>query len=112
MAGSPVQFEDWELERMKGIAVLSTTGADGTPHAAPVGMRVEDGVLRFETQPTTVKFRNIQRNPQVSVLFFGQPKWGVLVRGVAEVVSPGDENTQPQLMVTPRSKASWKRKEG
>lgn len=112
MADEPVQFEDWELERMKGVAVLSTTSGNGMPHATPVGMRMEDGALRFETQPTSVKFRNISRDPKVSVLFFGQPKWGILVQGVAEVVSPGDENTQPQLKVIPKRKASWRRKEG
>lgn len=110
MAESEVQFEDWERERMKGVAVISTMGRNG-PHAVPVGMRLEDGVLRFETQPSSMKFRNIERDPRVSVLFHGQPKWGVLVHGVAEVVSPGDEQNQPQLRVIPRRKASWKRKE-
>lgn len=112
MADSAVDFEDWELERMKGVAVVSTIGAGGAPHSAPVGTRFEDGALWFETQPDSVKLRNIDRDPRVCVLFHGQPKWGVLVHGVAEVVSRGDKDRQPQIRVTPERKASWKRKEG
>lgn len=112
MADSAVEFEDWELERMKGVAVISTIGADGFPHSAPVGMRVEGGALWFETPEGSMKLRNIDRNPRVAALFHGQPKWGVLVHGVAAVVSRGDENRQPQIRITPKRKASWKRKEG
>lgn len=110
--GDSVQFDTWELERMKGVAVLSTIGADGFPHSAPVGMRIEAGALWFETQEESTKLRNIDRDPRVCVLFFGQPKWGVLVHGQAEVMSRGDKDRQPQIRVTPTRKAAWKRKEG
>jgi PPOX class probable F420-dependent enzyme len=43
-------------------AILSTTRADGRPHAAPVWYAVDDdGSLLFNTGETTVKGRNLRR---------------------------------------------------
>lgn len=109
-AGAP-QFEPWELERTDGtVGVVATVGAGGYPHAAPVFLRWQNGGLRFESEPTSAKARNLKRDPRVSVIFQGKPKWGVLVTGKAQVLSenPGE---QTQFLVVPERKSSWKRKE-
>ena len=106
-------FDDWELERIDGkLGVVSTLGKDGAPHAAPVMISLEDGALRFETDSDSQKLRNIERDPRVAVLVFGQPKWGVLVQGRAEVLWKGTGREQAQVRVMPERKASWRRKEG
>lgn len=108
-----VEFEDWELERINGtVGVVTTNGRRGTPHAAPVGIKVEGGALHFETNSDSTKLANIDRNPKVAVLFHGPPKWGVLIQGRAEVLSRGEGRDQAQVRVVPRSKVSWRRKEG
>jgi PPOX class probable F420-dependent enzyme len=107
------EFEDWELERIDGkLGVISTLGKDGAPHSAPVMVSVESGTLRFETDSDSQKLRNIQRDPRVAILVFGQPKWGVMVQGMAEVLSKGAGKEQAQIRVVPQRKASWRRKEG
>jgi nitroimidazol reductase NimA-like FMN-containing flavoprotein (pyridoxamine 5'-phosphate oxidase superfamily) len=70
--------------------------------------------LRFETKPESRKFKNLSRDPRVAVTVFGQPKWGVVVRGRAEVLTPGGPPgglEQAQILVHPESKVSWRRKE-
>ena len=92
--------------------MLSTVGPDGGPHAAPVQVWFEGDNLRFETEPDSRKFKNLSRNPLVAVCVYGQPKWGVVVRGNAEVLEPGGDGGQAQILVRPRSLTSWRRKEG
>lgn len=107
-----VDFEPWELERTDNtVGVLTTNGRDGYPHAAAVGLHWEDGALRFETSSDAAKMRNLERDPRVSILVYGKPKWGVLISGRAEVVSRGSGSDQSQIRVIPLKKASWKRRE-
>jgi pyridoxamine 5'-phosphate oxidase-like protein len=73
---------------------------------------VEGDVLRFETDPSSRKFRNLSRDPRVAIVVVGSPKWGVSVQGRAEVLSAGGDGAQAQIRVVPRTKASWRRKEG
>ena len=98
--------------------MLSTIAPDGGPHAAPVMFWFEGDDLRFETEPDSRKFKNLVRDPKVSICVFGQPKWGVVVRGTAEVLTPGGpgesggREEQAQILVRPEHKVSWRRKEG
>jgi PPOX class probable F420-dependent enzyme len=100
------------MERATGV--LSTVGRDGGPHAAPVMVWFEGDGLRFETEPESRKFKNLRHDPRVAVTVFGQPKWGVVVRGRAEVLTPGGppgSRERAQILVHPESKVSWRRKE-
>ncbi|HEU5001597.1 MAG TPA: pyridoxamine 5'-phosphate oxidase family protein [Actinomycetota bacterium] len=113
MTAGPVSFEDWERERIHGaIGVLATVSPDGGPHAAPVQVNVEGDTLRFETEPDARKFKNLVANPQVAICVFGSPKWGVVVRGRAEVLTADDGRGQAQVRLHPGSKATWRRREG
>ena len=94
------------------MGVVSTLDADGAPHTVPVLVSVESGGLRFETDPASRKFRNLSRDPRVSICVQGSPKWGVSVQGRAQIVDPGGQGAQAQILVVPHAKASWRRKEG
>lgn len=108
----PPAFEDWELERTnQTLGVLTTNGRNGYPHSAPVGVHWSGGALHFETGSNSAKLRNLERDPRVSLLFYGKPKWGVLISGTAEILSRGTGDEQAQVRVVPVRKASWKRKE-
>lgn len=109
-----VAFEDWERQRVDhAVGVVSTVSRNGQPHAAPVIVWFEGDDLRFETEPQDRKYKNLIANPRVAVLAYGSPKWGVLVRGRAEVLAPAPPGGgNAQIIVHPTSKSSWRRKEG
>ena len=49
-------------------ATLATTRADGRPHIAPVWYDIDDdGTVLFNTGETTVKGRNLARDPRASM---------------------------------------------
>jgi hypothetical protein len=60
------------LEFLRGcpLATVSTLSAEGAPSAALVGVAVSDGFeLVFDTLDTSRKFKNLQREPRVAVVF-------------------------------------------
>ena len=56
------------LDSKPGWIVLSTVGPDGYPHTVPLGyFRLGDDIL-MGVRSETMKLRNIQKNPKVSLL--------------------------------------------
>jgi hypothetical protein len=69
-------------------AKLATVRPDGRPHLAPVWYDLdEDGSLVFNTGESTVKGRNLRRDPRVSLCVDDDrpPFSFVVVEGVAEI---------------------------
>lgn len=48
-------------------AVLSTVRADGRPHAAPIWYNLDDDTIVFTTGASTVKGRNLRRDPRLTL---------------------------------------------
>ena len=67
------------------LARLSTHNADGTIHTIPIWYEYCGGKLLFSSQTVTQKVKNIQRNPQVTVLIDSNtmPYAGVMIYGTA-----------------------------
>jgi len=67
------------------LARLSTLNADGTIHTVPIWYEYREGKLLLSTQTVTQKVKNIQRQPQVTVLIDNNtmPYAGVMVVGTA-----------------------------
>ncbi len=75
-------------------AKLATVRADGRPHVAPVWYDVDDdGSVVFNTGETTVKGRNLLRDPRAALCVDDDrpPFSFVVVEGVAEVGDDPDE---------------------
>ena len=68
-------------------AVLSTARADGRPHAAPVWYELDGDAIVFTTGRSTIKGRNITRDPRVALCVQDEspPFAFVLVEGIAAV---------------------------
>src|SRR5580698_4293638 len=69
-------------------AKLATVRPDGRPHLAPVWYDVDDdGSLVFNTGDSTVKGRNLRRDPRLSLCVDDDrpPFSFVVVEGVAEI---------------------------
>jgi PPOX class probable F420-dependent enzyme len=67
---------------------LATVRADGRPHIAPVWFEVDvDGSLVFNTGESTVKGRNLRRDPRASLCVDDDrpPFSFVVVEGVVEI---------------------------
>jgi PPOX class probable F420-dependent enzyme len=70
--------------------VLGTVGPDGAPHLVVIGVAVKDGTLLISTPRTTVKARNVRRDPRVSLVFGTRPWVGIAGRAriVADDLPP------------------------
>ena len=67
---------------------LATVSADGSPHVAPIWFELDDdGNLFFTTGASTVKGRNLRREPRLSLCVDDEnpPFAHVVLFGVAEI---------------------------
>ena len=60
------EYKEFLLGRSR-TAVLATVRADGRPHAAPIWFDLDGDNLVFMTGESTVKGRNMRRDPRVSL---------------------------------------------
>jgi PPOX class probable F420-dependent enzyme len=69
------------------VAVLATVGPGGGAHAAPVWYLYENGEFVINTDRGSQKHRNIERNPEVTLVVDRRvmPFYAVMARGRAEV---------------------------
>ena len=65
-------------------AKFATVGKDGSPHVTPTWIMYEGGKLVITMQETTLKVRNLRRDPRVAVLIDDGPRY-LLVKGRAVV---------------------------
>ena len=56
-----------ELLAGRNMAYLATVLPDGGPHSVPIWIDLEGDRIRFITSPSTVKARNIARDPRVAI---------------------------------------------
>lgn len=61
-----------KLLEVEEIAYISTTKTSGSPHIVPIWFVYHNGKIYFETDKTTVKFKNIQRNNKIAICFGGK----------------------------------------
>jgi nitroimidazol reductase NimA-like FMN-containing flavoprotein (pyridoxamine 5'-phosphate oxidase superfamily) len=69
------------------LARLSSLNGDGTIHSVAVYFKHDNGAILIGTQAMTHKVKNIEREPNVTLLIDNQaPPWkGVLIYGEAEL---------------------------
>ncbi len=69
------------------VAVLGTVDARGRPHGAPVWYLYDDGVFRVSTDRGSQKHRNIEHNPNISLVIDRptMPYYAVMIQGTAEI---------------------------
>jgi PPOX class probable F420-dependent enzyme len=73
------------------VAVLGTVGASGRPQLSGVWFLAEDDTVRLSLNTSRQKVKNLQANPKVSLLIFGESPYKYLeLRGDAEVSADPD----------------------
>lgn len=82
-----------DLLAKKGFAHLSSLGPDGEPQSHPVWYDFADGQLLFSTGTDRQKYRNIARDPRVSVSILDpdDPYRYLEVRGRVVEIEPDPE---------------------
>jgi PPOX class probable F420-dependent enzyme len=95
-ASMPRRYSKAETDRfLKGrhVAVLGTNAADGAPVLTPIWYLYRDGVILMRTDEGSVKTRNIERDPRVTVCVQDErpPYASVTIYGKA-YVQPADQD--------------------
>jgi general stress protein 26 len=72
-------------EHLSGLAHLATTATDGTPHVSMVAPAVEGEIVWFGTRASSVKARNLARNPRAALMW--TPRAEAYVAGETELVT-------------------------
>ena len=96
------------------VAVISTVDAKNHPRSAPIWYAWEDGAAYLFTGRLTLKWRNIQRNPHVSLcLDWREPPYrSAIIEGLAEEVDrqlyeccpcPSDTTERRRAELSPRA---------
>lgn len=69
------------------VAVLATVDRKGRAHAAPIWYLYEDGVFVMSTGRGSQKHRNVEANPEVTLVVDRRviPYYAVMARGRAEI---------------------------
>jgi PPOX class probable F420-dependent enzyme len=82
------EYRSFMLDRSR-TAVLATVRADGRPHAAPIWFDLDGDTLVFTTGESTVKGRNMRRDPRVSLCIDEEepPFHFVLIQGTSELTA-------------------------
>lgn len=72
---------------------LATVREDGRPHVTPIWFDLDGNVFVFTTWHTTVKTRNLRRDPRVSLCVDDEkpPFSYVIIEGTAEFANPTPE---------------------
>ncbi len=76
-----------EFLKEPNVAVLATVDSKGRAHAAPIWYLYEDGVFLMATGRGSQKRRNMERNPEVTLVIDRRtlPYYAVMVQGRAEI---------------------------
>lgn len=70
---------------------MATTGANGSPHIAPVHVRLtDDDQLEMTIHVESVRMRDIERDPHVAFNSWGEGGKTAIIYGIASVI-PGSE---------------------
>lgn len=89
---SLTQSEIDELLSEPHIAIVSTTGPTGKPHAMPIWYAWHEGKVWFHTGSDSKKMRNLRKNDRVSIVVDTKvaPYKAVVIEGRAKEL-PGDK---------------------
>ncbi len=87
--------------RQANIAVLTSVGADGKPHGAPVWYLYDDDVFTISTDRSSKKHRNLQANPNVCLVIDKRdvPYFVVMAHGAVELGPPLSEADRLRIAV-------------
>jgi PPOX class probable F420-dependent enzyme len=86
------EYRSFLLDRAR-TASLATARADGRPHVVPIWFELDGDTFVFTAGETTVKARNMRRDPRVSLCIDDEepPFHFVLVEGTARMTADDPE---------------------
>ena len=93
--------EQDEFLKQANVAVLATVDTKGRAHAAPIWYLYEDGIITMSTGRDSQKHRNVERNPEVTLVVDRRtlPYYAVTVQGTIEIGPPLSEEDRRRMAV-------------
>ncbi len=90
-----------EFLREANVAVLATVRRGGRAHAAPIWYLYEDGVFIMGTGSGSQKHRNVEANPEITLVIDRRslPYYAVMAQGKAEIGPPLSDDQRMQMAV-------------
>ena len=90
-----------ELLKQPNIAVLASVGPGGRAHAVPIWYLYEGGVFIMSTGRGSQKHRNIEADPEVTLVVDRRtlPYYAVMAQGTAEIGPPLSEEARRRMAV-------------
>ena len=90
-----------EFLKQGNIAVLASVDSRGRPHAAPVWYLYDDGVFVISTGRGSQKHRNLEANPEVTLVVDRRtlPYFAVMAHGRVEIGPPLADDDRLRLAV-------------
>ena len=85
------QTELIDFVRARGLGVIASSGPDGSPQAALVGIAATDhGELVFDCSRDSRKYANIERDPSIALVVGWDDEVTVQIEGRGDVLSGVD----------------------
>ena len=93
--------EQDEFLKQANVAVLATVDTKGRAHAAPIWYLYDDGIITMSTGRDSQKHRNIEGNPEVTLVVDRRtlPYYAVTVQGTIEIGPPLSEEDRRRMAV-------------
>jgi putative heme iron utilization protein len=73
-----------ELANSRVLTLAATVRPDGRPHLSPTDLTVVDGVFYLGVDESTARYRNLKRNPAVTVMLADGSKRQAILEGNAK----------------------------
>jgi PPOX class probable F420-dependent enzyme len=93
-APTPIPDSHRDLLEARGVAVLTTLGADGYPQSTAIWYLLDGDVIRTSLHTTRQKYRNLRREPRATLFLLDptNPYRTLEVRGDVDFVDDTDKS--------------------
>jgi len=95
-----------ELGNSRVLTLAATVRPDGRPHLSPTDLVVVDGVFYLGVDEAMARYRNLKKNPAVTIMLADGWKRQAILEGNAEFLDM-NSGTAQQVLEAQKKKYGW-----
>lgn len=95
-----------ELANSRALTIAATVKPDGSPHLSPTDLIVVDGVFYLGVDEATARYRNLRKNPAVTVMLADGSKRQAILEGNARFLDT-TSGTARKVLEAQKKKYGW-----